>query len=61
MTTDKTANLYRVKSDAILGAGMELRGGEVVPPDALGEYAEGLKRCGAIEELEPVQNDERRE
>lgn len=54
MENAKACEQVRIVSDAVVGAGMVLRIGQVVSADRLGAYLEALLRCGAVEAVEEV-------
>ena len=49
MESKKPHPMVRIVPDAVVGAGMVLRAGEVVPADALGDHLEPLLQSGAVE------------
>jgi HD-like signal output (HDOD) protein len=52
MENAKACEQVRIVSDAVVGAGMVLRIGQVIFADRLGTHLEGLLRCGAVEPVE---------
>jgi hypothetical protein len=49
MESKKHHPMVRIVPDAVVGAGMVLRAGEIVPAHTLGDHLEPLLQSGAVE------------